>query len=748
VRNKFFSSAKFKRYSNLRYRLLALVLVPLVLLTGTVVLLAAKWSSDYTYEQLFTKVNTDLRVASDSFQRIQQDGRQQLSALASSAKMSEMLNQKNYFGLLELLEKQRLQHGFDFLNLLSRGGDSVLRQPGWTPQVLRKSALSDLVLSDDGSQDLGVSGVEIYSEVEWQREPRMLPEKVVLPLVVTARAAPTEKVVEERAMIVRTLQRVYNDSGEVIALLEGGLLLNRNFDIVDEIRDLVYGPGSLAPGSRGTVTVFLEDVRITTNVPSRDESRALGTRVSVEVRDAVLTRGEQWIDRAFVVNDWYISAYEPILDVGGKRVGMLYAGYLEAPFRAELVKAIAVLSALVLAGSLLAVLAAVLGARGIFTPIETMTTVVRATAAGEHRRIGPMSTGNEIGELASQFDAMLDTLESHRNRKEQDASVLEDKVQTRTAELEKQNKRLHDSIDLLHQTRRQLATAEKLAALGEVTAGVAHEINNPTAVILGNMDVIVADLGPSKESIKTEIDLIIEQVYRIRSITDRLLQYSRSDIPKETYGLQTSFLSGISPVVSELEHSPVEPIDLKSVIDDTLRMLLHEFEGLDIEVSQSHKASKHAVIDRQEFQQVVVNLITNAIEAINQKPHRATLDDQLSVSDRQNSKIEILSYDASSDESGGIDSVIVSVSDNGAGIEVEHLPRVFDPFFTSGKIQGTGLGLSVSYGIVRRSGGDIEVRSRVGEGSTFEVRLPGVLVSSGEVKNSDQVERSGGNLTV
>lgn len=709
-----------KRFSNLRYRLLALLLVPLLLLTGTVVLLASKWSSDYTYEQLFAKVNTDLRVAGESFRRIEHDGEQQLSALAGSANLSYLLLHNENDALLHLLEQQRLEHGFDFLKILSSDGTRILSKAGWGGHTLRHSPLSDLIVAAHPSSVAGVSGVEIYNAADWRLEPRILAEKVMLPLVATVRAAPTERVVENRAMIIRTLQGVNDAAGKRVALLEGGLLLNRNFGFVDEIRDLVYGPGSLAPGGRGTVTVFLEDVRITTNVLSRDESRALGTRVSVEVRDAVLTRGELWIDRAFVVNDWYISAYEPILDVGGKRVGMLYAGYLEAPFRAELFKAIAVLCALVLAGSLLAVGAAVVGARAIFTPIETMTSVVRATAAGEHRRIGPMSTGNEIGELAFQFDDMLDTLETHREKIENDAALLEDKVQNRTAELEKQNRRLHDSIDLLHQTRRQLATAEKLAALGELTAGVAHEINNPTAVILGNMDVLIGDLGSSREGVQTEIDLIIEQVYRIRSITDRLLQYSRSDMPNVAGPTRSVFSASISPTASDYDHSPVEPVHLRAVIEDTLRMLLHEFDGQQIQVSQSHEAQRLASIDRQELQQVLVNLVTNAIEAIKQKVEIGRVSESNS-SEEFKPLIDIRTYDSVDN------SVTLSVKDNGCGIKTDHLVRLFDPFFTSGKAQGTGLGLSVSYGIVRRSGGDIQVLSQLGEGSVFEVQLPAVV---------------------
>lgn len=723
-------------FYNLRYRLLALVLVPLLLLSGTVIVLASKWYSNYTYEQLFTKVNTDLRVAGESFQRIQKDGQRELFSLAGSAVLSTFLAKGERSELLELLDQQRALRGFDFLKLLSADGHQMLRNTGWQVHELRQSPLTDAVLIADESAVIessiiggaaGAAGIEIYESPDWQHEDGINAQSVLLPLVATARAAPSQRSNEDRAMIIRTLQPVFNAKGERIALLESGVLLNRNFEFVDEIRDLVYGPGSLAPGSRGTVTVFLEDVRITTNVPTSDDSRALGTRVSAEVRDAVLNQGEAWIDRAFVVNDWYISAYEPIIDVANKRVGMLYAGYLEAPFRAELLRAITVLSALVVAGSLLAVGAAIIGARAIFTPIETMTAVVRATAAGERRRIGPITTGSEIGELASQFDSMLDTLEFHRERIERDSALLEDKVQHRTAELEKQNQRLHESIDLLHKTRRQLATAEKLAALGELTAGVAHEINNPTAVILGNMDVLIEDLGDSRDKVQTEIDLIIEQVYRIRSITDRLLQYSRSEVQSQD-NAQGSGMPGsdISPGRTEFDQHFEEPVSLAGMVDDTLRLLLHEFDGKSIVVKQQHHALLLAVIDRQELQQVLVNLIINAIQAIDQNRQSREVDavvDQSNVTHEfdVSGQIEIETYDSSED------TVVIAIRDTGCGIDSQHVARVFDPFFTSGKVRGTGLGLSVSYGIVRRFGGDIRVYSTLNKGSEFEVQLRGVV---------------------
>lgn len=684
------------RFHTLRYRLLALVLVPLLLLSGTVILLAAKWSSDYTYEQLFAKVNADLQVAGESFRRIREDARSELSSIAGSATLDAAWHAGADQHIMALLEEQKRLRGFDFLRVWSAEGTQVLTDAGWQPGTLRRPESTDAsdAHHEDAYQQQSIAGIELYQAEDWQQIPGMDASRVVLPLVPTPRARPTVRQVEDRAMVIRTLHEVIDRQGLRVAVLEGGVLLNRNFAFVDEIRDLVYGPGSLTPGSLGTVTLFLDDVRISTNVPSLDHKRALGTRVSAEVYETVLTRGKNWIDRAFVVQEWYISAYEPVVDVNGQRIGMLYAGYLEAPFRNRQQMAIAVLSVLVIAGSLLAGLAAIVGARSIFAPIETMTAVVRATAAGEHRRIGPISERSEIGELASQFDVMLDTLEMHRQRIEQDTAMLEDKVQLRTAELEKQNHRLQDSIDLLHQTRRQLANAEKLAALGELTAGVAHEINNPTAVILGNMDVLVADLDDGRDKVQTEIDLIYEQVSRIRSITDRLLQYSRS-------GQSPSGMPLSEPLIEE--QPAVASVSLPSVIEDCLTLLTHELAGCQIEVIQRHETTLAARIDRQELQQVLVNLLSNAIHAM-----------------AQGGQIRIETRDANEQ------TVSIAVHDSGCGIEAADLPRVFDPFFTSGKPSGTGLGLSVSYGIARRFGGDIKVDSSAGSGSTFEVVLPGI----------------------
>jgi two-component system NtrC family sensor kinase len=481
-------------------------------------------------------------------------------------------------------------------------------------------------------------------------------------------------------MMIRAIYPVKVSSGKIVALLDGGVLLNNNFAFVDAIRDLVYGPGSLLEGSIGTVTVFLDDVRITTNVPLRPNERALGTRVSDEVRTRVLDHGDVWIDRAFVVNDWYISAYEPIIDENGKRVGMLYTGYLEAPYRNGLLRALLVLALMFVALMGLSALVAIRGAKSIFKPLETMTAVVHATRSGEAQRIGQVASQDEIGELAREFDAMLDLLQERSQQIHDWADQLEDKVTERTAELERKNADLRRTIRLLRQTRQQLVVAEKLAALGELTAGVAHEINNPIQVMLGNLDMLMTELGPALKPAQEEIDLIIQQVYRIQEIIKSLLQYAR---PDEFAGYMAQ-------------------VDINMLVHDTLKLVQHLRKSAHFSIDLDLKADRLVMINQQELQQVIVNLIVNAVHALRE----------------YDGKVKIATRDW--DDRG----IAICVQDNGVGMNEDQLGRIFNPFYsTKGQGEGAGLGLSVSYGLIRRYGGNITVKSNIGEGTEFTIWL-------------------------
>ena len=657
--------------SSLRYKLLTLALAPIVLVMPVVLAIAVYWGTHFTYDQLYIKVNTDLSVARDVFRRQQQGYLDRLGRLAESYRFRTDLEKGDLAALEQELRLLAQVAGFSYLHLVGPDGRWL-----YEPDSGRARPSVQLKLALQGQPS---AGVEIFSAADLAVEG--LAKRVRLPLLVTPRARPTSRAVEDRGMMVRALYPVRNAAGTVVAVMDGGLLLNGNFGFVDAIRDLVYGQGSLPEGSIGTVTVFLDDVRISTNVPLKAGERALGTRVSQVVRDKVLGNGEIWLDRAFVVNDWYISAYEPILDVTGQRVGMLYAGYLEAPYRTTLWQAFGSLVLLFLALMGIYALLAVKGAKSVFKPVEAMARVVKATRAGRDQRIGDVPSRDEIGDLARELDVMLGLLKRQHRQIRHAADELEHKVEERTAELKQKNADLQRSIDLLQRTREQLVIAEKLAALGELTAGVAHEINNPTAVIMGNLDVIRAVLGKGAEPVAEEIRLIDEQLYRIRDIVNNLLQYAR---PADFAG----YLSRV---------------DVNQVVDSTLKLVGHLTKHSDARLETRCEASRPISINAQELQQVLVNLLVNALHAVEGRPDPQVLIQTGDWSDR---------------------GVWVKVRDNGCGIAADVADKVFNPFYsTKGQGEGTGLGLSVSYSLIRRYGGTLTVDSGEGGGATFTVWL-------------------------
>ena len=659
---------------SLRYKLLILVLLPVFIVMPIILGMAAYWSQNFSYQQLFMKVSTDLSVTHEAFYQQQKQYLFQLERLGESYEFRNSLYAKDIEKLKSELASLKKKSNFDYLHLLDLNGN-WLYEPAYSGYTKSKRSL----LFTYARSGASVSGIEMFSQDDLGREKSIEKNQLRLALIDTPHAMPISHTVEDRGMMLRMVFPVRDTANRVIALLDGGVLLNRNFKFVDRIRDLVYAPGSLMKGSVGTITVFIDDVRISTNVVTESGERALGTRVSQEVRNQVLENGGTWIDRAFVVNNWYISAYEPIYDVVGNRVGILYAGFLETPFSQLHRNALLVLFILFVVVTLMSSWFAIRGAKSIFRPIEQMMVVARGTHSGNQIRIGDVDSEDEIGVLAKQFDTMLDQLHEHNLHILHAAEVLEHKVEERTEELQTKNEALENNIQLLNETRRQLVLAEKLASLGELTAGMAHEINNPTAVILGNMELIISELGDKINPVRHESDLIIEQVYRIRTIIDSLLQYSRSGTPSEY----------------------IDTIQINQLIEDTLPLIRHEVETHHINITLNLHANISVKIHKQEFQQVLINLLVNAVQA--------------SFSEGGELDIETSNW--------GDEGVIIAIRDNGTGISEENLSRVFDPFYTT-KADGTGLGLSVSFGLVQRYGGTIKAENNPQGGSCFTIHLP------------------------
>jgi two-component system NtrC family sensor kinase len=239
------------------------------------------------------------------------------------------LKEKNISPIRNELEMLMAEEGLDFLTLVDRNGVVVFRFHN--PPVSGDSLLNDPFVKS-ALEKKAISGTQVLSGDELSREGRSLARKASIQSIPVSREKPARKIEETSGMVLKSAYPILDFNGEVVGVLTGGVLLNRNYEIVDRIKNIVFKDAQYKGKEIGTATIFLGDLRISTNVMNKEGNRAIGTRVSREVYEQVLGKGLPWIQRAFVVDEWYITAYEPIRDVQDKIIGMLYVGMLESKY--------------------------------------------------------------------------------------------------------------------------------------------------------------------------------------------------------------------------------------------------------------------------------------------------------------------------------------------------------------------------------------------------------------------------------
>jgi two-component system NtrC family sensor kinase len=217
-------------------------------------------------------------------------------------------------------------YGLDFLTLVDKKGIVLLRFHN--PSLSGDSLIRDPFIRE-ALKNKGISGTQVLSRSELLKEGQLLADRAVFNSIPTPKERPTKELKESSGMVLKSAHPVIDVNGKVLGALMGGILLNRNYEIVDRIKTILFKDAKYNGKEIGTATIFLGDVRISTNVIDREGNRATGTRAMKEVEEQVLEKGLPWVHRAFVVDDWYITAYEPIRDIKDKIVGMLYVGILE-----------------------------------------------------------------------------------------------------------------------------------------------------------------------------------------------------------------------------------------------------------------------------------------------------------------------------------------------------------------------------------------------------------------------------------
>jgi two-component system NtrC family sensor kinase len=664
--------------TSVRNKLLAMALLPLLVAFPLLVLALAIWGNQAYDRLLITKVRSDLAVAQGYFDQVLIEVGSGTLGVADSRALADALRGQGQGAADALgahLKAERDRLNLDFLLLYDAQGRVIARGAhtgaagGDTTPV---DVTGRLARERPAPRDRAKATLHLLPGPALRHLAPHLADRLDIPLVDTRNAAPTERRTEDRAMVALATQPVLDGQGRTLAWLSGGLLLNQNLDFIDHINRIVYPPGALPFGSQGTATLFLDDVRITTNVRLFQDRRAIGTRVSQAVRGTVLGEGRTWLDLAFVVNDWYVSAYEPLSDAQGQRIGMLYVGFTEAPFRLMRYAMLALIG--LIFGGVMAASAwfSLRWARSIFEPVQQMNLTMQCVELGDNTaRVGELQTRDELGALAGHLDQLLDVIDDKTAALQRWADELDRKVAERTQELQASNA----SLQLAQE---QLVKSEKLAAIGQLTASIAHEINNPIAVMQGNLDLMRDTLGPRADGVRGELALLDQQIERMRIIVTQLLQYAR---PTEYAGY-------------------VDALDLNRTVDDSLVLVGHLLVRTGIAIQRDSQATRRVGINRQELQQVIINLLINAIQAM---PDGGVL------------RLETRDVD------GGAE---LQVIDSGSGLPPATLERLFRPFFTT-KNDGNGLGLWISQGLVERYGGHIGAANREDgtAGAVFTVRL-------------------------
>jgi two-component system NtrC family sensor kinase len=561
--------------------------------------------------------------------------------------IQDAISEDDFLTVIEELQEIRQKESLDILTLTDKFGKIIARARN--PSVKGDDQAHDELVGHVLSTKKVIVGTVIVPREELIKEGVDLAEQAHIKVIATPKAKPGLKTEQTSAMCIKAAAPVFRTDGSLLGILYGGTLLNQNYTLVDKVKEIAYRGVKYKGEDIGTSTIFQGDLRISTNVRRKDRSRAIGTRLSQDVYEQVLEKGLPWIHRAFVVNNWYIAAYEPIKNPQRDIIGVLSVGILEDKFTDMRKRAVAMFLGITLVGMIAALMVSNFLARGILQPIRDLVSASGRWAKGDFDYQVKITRKNEIAKLEETFNFMASSL------KERDDKLRE-------------------------YTDQQIMKSERLATIGQLAAGVAHEINNPLGTISIYAQMVLDELGRDNNSCRESLAVVMKQTNRAGRIVKDLLEFARQSEPEMR-------MLNINDVLTKAISITSHPAELQNIrLLPDLTPELPDIQG-----------------DSDKLEQVFVNIMINALQAMSD-------GGKLTVCTRI------------TEDSGFVE---IEISDTGCGIPQEHLSKLFDPFFSTKRTgEGTGLGLSVTLGIVEKHNGTIDVTSTVGEGSTFVIRLP------------------------
>ncbi|HOG43598.1 MAG TPA: cache domain-containing protein [bacterium] len=529
-----------------------------IILAFAISYVSIKWINSNTINDAQHRVELTMKSARDIFNKKNDSTLQLLEVFAQNEVLRDYLKNPSDKELsekvMERFRNLRISYNMDILNIISPDGTVMMRT---RPPFNKGDDVSDdPIVKNVLKKKKSVKGVYVLTKSLLMDEGTSLYQRTI------------DTTGESDAMIMGTAIPVMHGE-KMIGIISAGFLLNGNNDLVDEIRDSILYGDYYKGRSVNTVTIFMGDKRIATNVVGENAGRATGTRASEKIVSTVMQNGDPWTGRAWVVDAWYLSRYESIRNPDGGIIGMLYVGELEEKYRDIRFKAVTSILSVILAAMVFSILVFTFIAWGILVPVKNLHNATLMLMNGDRKARIKGNYSGEIGHLTNSFNNMANDIEKH------------------TLEIEKKQKELAALNNELELTNRNYI---------DMLGFVSHELKNPLAsAVMGLHTVKDGYLGELNEKQLKALNSVAESLDYFKDLIKNYLDLSRLEKGEYIVQRQNIFLKN-------------------AVIDPVLQQFTEEFKSRHISIDLGVHDDTKVDADPDLLRIVYDNLISNAVK--------------------------------------------------------------------------------------------------------------------------------------